>query len=230
MFSLNQGKLTGANHGGNRYHPLWKLVAQISFGVHLLAKGLAKSEFDVMQILQNHVNEIDGLIERTAEDFLLAREDIEERRKFLKIPLENLDLFLEMLENGQFRRAVIKDNNQIEFIIQRTATCMKDAFKDTRKGIDSVHALGQYLEELGMHWSNRPGNLDAVYEAMRGNVVGWIREFKKLQKLGYKLALSLTELSGISVEMQRHVGAVSRRSVVSMYPGIACPDSRQTVQ
>src|SRR4051812_17449467 len=36
---------------GERFHPLWKLIAQISFGVYLLAEGMAKSEDEVMQIL-----------------------------------------------------------------------------------------------------------------------------------------------------------------------------------
>ena len=45
---------------GEKYHPLWKLVAQMSFGLHLLARSMARSEDEVMKILQAHVDDIDG--------------------------------------------------------------------------------------------------------------------------------------------------------------------------
>lgn len=182
--------------------------------MHLLAKGLAKSELDVLKILQSHVAEFDGFIERTTEDFVLARNDIRERMKFLRLPLENLDVFDGMLEDRWFRRTVIEDNERIEHIIERSAAAMNDSFKDIKKGIDSVHALRNYLEELGKEWDNRPRNLDAVYEAMIGNVDGWEREFDRLQKKGYSLAFSLAQLSKMVSEMQRRVGVASRKSVV----------------
>ncbi|KAL1982553.1 hypothetical protein VTN96DRAFT_1210 [Rasamsonia emersonii] len=203
---------------GERYHPLWKIIAQITFGMHLLAKGLAKSESDVLKILQSHVAEFDGFIERTTEDFVLARNDIRERLKFLRLPLENLDVFDGMLEDRWFRRTVIEDNERIEHIIERSAAAMNDSFKDIKKGIDSVHALRNYLEELGKEWDNRPRNLDAVYEAMIGNVDGWEREFDRLQKKGYSLAFSLAQLSKMVSEMQRRVGVASRKSVIFHTP------------
>jgi hypothetical protein len=197
-----------------RYHPLWKIIAQISFGLHLLAKGLAKSEADVMRILQSHVAELDGFIERTTEDFVLARNDIWERLKFLRLPLENLDVFDGLLEDRSFRLTVIKDNERLEHIIGRSAAAMNDSFKDIQKGIDSVHALRHYLERLGKEWNNRSRNQDAVYEAMLGNIDGWNREFDRLRKKGYNLAFSLIQLSKMVSEMQRRVGVASRKTVV----------------
>ena len=73
---------------GEKFHPLWKLVAQISFGMHLLQQGLAKSDEEVLKILQTHVDEVDGFLERTTEDFDLAQGDIAERIRYLKLPLE----------------------------------------------------------------------------------------------------------------------------------------------
>jgi hypothetical protein len=175
---------------------------------------LAKSELDVMKILQLHVAEFDGFIERTTEDFLLARNDIQERLRFLQLPLENLEIFDGMLEDRWFRHAVIKDNERIEHIIQRSAAAMNDSFKDIRKGIDSVNALRFYLEELSKEWDSRTSNLDAVYDAMIGNVDGWNRVFSRLQKKGYNLAMSLAQLNRVVSEMQRRVGVASRKSVV----------------
>ncbi|KAI7309511.1 hypothetical protein KC315_g12965, partial [Hortaea werneckii] len=78
---------------GAEYHPLLKLMAQIVFGMHLLQQQQAKSNEEVVRILQTHVNEVDGFLERTAEDFDLAIVDIEERIRHLKLPMEHLDVF-----------------------------------------------------------------------------------------------------------------------------------------
>lgn len=197
-----------------RYHPLWKLVAQMSFGVHLLAKGMAQSEVDVMKILQIHVADVDGFIERTTEDFVLGRNDIQERLRFLRLPLENREVFDGMLEDRRFRYTVIQDNERIEHVIQRSAVAMNDSLKDIRKGIDSVKALRFYLEELDQEWDNRTSTLDAIYDAMVGNVEGWMREFRRLERKGYNLAVSLARLNRVVSEMQRLVGVASRKSVV----------------
>ena len=57
---------------GQQYHQLWKLMAQISFGIYLLLNGIAKDDEQVMTILQGHVDEVDEFLETTLEDFDLA--------------------------------------------------------------------------------------------------------------------------------------------------------------
>ena len=52
-----------------RHHQLWKLMAQISFGIYLLLNGMAKDENQVMAILQGHVDEVDEFLETTLDDF-----------------------------------------------------------------------------------------------------------------------------------------------------------------
>ena len=68
---------------GQQYHELWKLMAQISFGIYLLLNGLAKDDDQVMNILQGHVDEVDAFLETTLEDFELADGDIDERLEVL---------------------------------------------------------------------------------------------------------------------------------------------------
>jgi len=81
---------------GSKYHPLWKLVAQISFGIHLLHQRTAKSDHEVVKILQTHVDEIDSFLEDTMADFDLAASDIEERIEYLILPLHNGRTFEQM--------------------------------------------------------------------------------------------------------------------------------------
>lgn len=81
---------------GSKFHPLWKLIAQISFGIHLLHQRTAKSDHEVVKILQTHVDEIDSFLEDTMADFDLAISDIEERIEYLIMPLHNGRTFEQM--------------------------------------------------------------------------------------------------------------------------------------
>jgi hypothetical protein len=199
-----------------RYHPLWKLAAQISFGMHLLAKGLAKSDLDVMRILQRHVDELDTFLEKTTEDFLVAHRDILERLGYLRLPLGNLGTFDEMLGDPAFRQSVVEDNERLQFIVERSVAAMRDGLKDTGKGIEAVNTLRQYLGELGSQWPDRPANLDAVYQVMTGNIEAWEVAFARLQREGHDLSTALDELGNAITEVQRRIGMAEkvRRSQV----------------
>jgi hypothetical protein len=190
--------------------------------MHLLAKGLAKSEVDVMKILQRHVDELDTFLERTTEDFLLAQRDIEERLKYLRLPLENLNVFDQMLEDPGFRQSVVNDNEMLNYIMERSTTAMNDAFKDTQKGIDAVKTLRGYLEGLGNQWQDRTYHLDAVYQVMIGNVEGWHAAFSKLQNTGDGLIISLDELKKAISQIQRRISVASNRNAVSKNTLIPC--------
>jgi hypothetical protein len=201
---------------GEKFHPLWKLSAQLSFGLHLLAQGLAKSEEEVMRILQSHVDDIDGFLERTTEDFDLAQSDVDERLRYLRLPLEHVDVFDKMLDDRAFRSSIVEGNEKIEHIVERTSEAMKDALKDVQKGIDATGALGKYLTDLKSSWTERTPELEAVYVAMLGNVEGWTRAFMDLHLQGNRLAVSLVQLAGIVAEMQRRAGIASRKVLVSL--------------
>lgn len=199
---------------GEKFHPLWKLVAQISFGMHLLAQGQAKSEQDVMTILQTHVDEIDGFLERTTEDFVLSQKDIQDRIQLLRVPLENLKIFESMLEHRDFRLSIVDGSEKIEHIVDRTSRAMNDALKDIQKGVDATRGLGKYLAEMDMGWEERSEALEAVYLAMVGNVEGWNIAFMELQMKGNSLGVALVQLGGIVAEMSKRAGIASRRTLV----------------
>ncbi|KAI4139190.1 MAG: hypothetical protein L6R39_006432, partial [Caloplaca ligustica] len=200
---------------GEQFHPLWKLVAQISFGMHLLQQGLAKSDEEVIKILQTHVDEIDGFLERTTEDFDLAQGDIDERIRYLKLPLEHGSVFDTMLTERNFRIAIVEGNEKIEHIIDRTAAAMNDALKDVQKGLDATRELAKYLTRVDKQWDERSEEHDSVYLAMIGNTEGWTRAFLTLQSKGNGLRRALVQLGGIVAEMQRRAGAASRKNLVS---------------
>ncbi|MCJ1395085.1 hypothetical protein MMC18_007966 [Xylographa bjoerkii] len=201
---------------GEKFHPLWKLVAQISFGMHLLQQGMAKSDDEVLKILQTHVDEVDGFLERTTEDFDLAQNDINERIRYLQLPLEHGEVFDTMLDDRAFRMAIVEGNEKIEHIVDRTEKAMKDALKDVQKGLDATRELGRYLTRIEKTWEQRSEEQTSVYLAMIGNTEGWSRAFVTLQQKGHTLGVALVQLGGIIAEIQRRAGIASRRNVVAL--------------
>lgn len=186
----------------------------MSFGIHLLVKGLAKSEMEVLRTLQNYVDELDGFIERSKEDFLIIQIDVRIRLQYLSLPLGNLDVFDEMLEERSFRLAMIDYNEKIEHAIERFSTAVRDSLHDVQKGQEATSALWHYIGWLGQSGDRLPGNLDAVCNAMLANIEGWNKAFGKLYKRGTDLDAALFDLGMAAVEMQRRVGVASRKGVV----------------
>ena len=211
---------------GEKFHPLWKLVAQMSFGLHLLARNMAKSEDEVMKILQAHVDDIDGFLERTSEDFELAQNDMHERLRCLKLPLQHGDVFDRMLEDRTFRASILEGNEKIEHIVSRTKKMLKDALKDVQKGFDATNVLEKYLIGLAKTWDRETPEHEAVYVAMLGNVEGWRRAFMELHLQGNKVAGTLKKLIEVVAEMQRRAAAVSRSIVTRSQ--VASQPSRQS--
>lgn len=206
---------------GEKFHPLWKLVAQISFGMHLLQQALAKSDEEVIKILQTHVDEVDGFLERTTEDFDLAQADINDRIRYLRLPLEHGQVFDTMLNDRNFRTAIVDGNEKIEHIVDRTAAAMRDALKDVQKGLDATRELGKYLTRLDRQWGQRSDEHESVYLAMIGNTEGWSRAFQHLQQKGNTLKVTLVQLGGVIAEMQRRAGIASRKNLVGLN-GLLC--------
>lgn len=201
---------------GQQYHQLWKLMAQISFGIYLLLNGIAKDENQVMTILQGHVDEVDEFLETTLDDFDLAQEDIDERLKFLKLPLENIVIFDAMLEDRAFRLQIVNGNERIEHVIQRTAKAMNDALKDVQQGLDACKEFTIYLakEVDAAVWRKERSDMEKVFDAMKGNVEGWYKAYVSLQTKGNHLGVALVQLGSIVAEMDRRAGEVSRKTRV----------------
>jgi len=207
---------------GQKYHELWKLMAQISFGIYLLLNGIAKDEDQVMNILQGHVDEVDEFLESTLEDFDLAQEDIEERVKFLKLPLENIGIFDAMLEDRNFRVQIVSGNERIEHVITRTAKAMNDALKDVSQGLNACKEFTIYLaqEREDALWRRQRPDMLKVFEAMKGNVEGWYKAYVSLQTKGNNLGVALVQLGTIVAEMDRRAGDISRKQRACHAPHI----------
>ncbi|KAJ5988228.1 hypothetical protein N7481_003438 [Penicillium waksmanii] len=198
-----------------KYHPFWKLVSQMVFGVHLLAKGMAKSDQEVMKILQTHVDELDGFLQRSTEDFLIIHLDVRTRIQYLSLPLGNLEMFDEMLSDRNFRLALVAYNDQIEHSIDRFMLAISDAIKDLLKGKEAMGALWHYLLQLSDEGSFQSESLKAFYKAMMENMEGWIIAMSKLRRRGAALQKGLSQLAFAVTEMQRRVGVASRKDLRS---------------
>ncbi|KAH7036410.1 hypothetical protein B0J12DRAFT_744323 [Macrophomina phaseolina] len=199
-----------------KFHPLWKLVAQISFGVHLLNQQLAKSDEEVSRILKTHVQEVDQFLEKTTEDFELALADIQERINHLKLPLEHVNIFDIMLDDRQFRTSIIEGNEKIEKIVERTARAMNDSLVDVEKGIEATVELSRYLDRIGDSWAEGDEELMGIYMAMCGNSEGWLECLRNLQAKGNELGVALVQLGSILNEMTKRAGVASRRSIAGL--------------
>ncbi|TVY59693.1 hypothetical protein LSUE1_G009124, partial [Lachnellula suecica] len=210
---------------GQQYHEMWKLMAQISFGIYLLLNGIAKDEDQVMNILQGHVDEVDEFLESTLEDFDLAQEDIEERLKFLKLPLENIIIFDAMLEDRNFRVQIVSGNERIEHVITRTAKAMNDGLKDVAQGLNACKEFTIYLAKEQEHavWRRSRPDMQKVFEAMKGNVEGWYKAYVSLQTKGNNLGVALVQLGTIVAEMDKRAGDVSRKQRFSGIPSPTSP-------
>ncbi|WPG97961.1 Hypothetical protein R9X50_00074400 [Acrodontium crateriforme] len=194
------------------HHPLRKLMAQILFGMHLLQQNQAKSNDEVIRILQTHVDEVDTFLERTSEDFDCAIADIDERIHHLELPMAHLDVFKSMLEDKSFRSQLLSGNDKIDKIVDRTARAGYAALADVHQGIGANRELRTYLDRTQDLWpQDEPGIAD-VCNAMRGNEQGWMRYLNGLLVKGDTLNRSLIQLGTITGEMSRLAASVSRRS------------------
>lgn len=209
-----------------RCHPLIKLIAQIIFGMHLLHTHQAKSDAEVVKILQSHVDDIDGFLEKSTDDFNLAIEDTEERLSFLRLPMTHLDVFDIMLDDKPFRTQLVDGNDKIEAIIERTAKSMNASLSDVENGIGAIQELGRYLNRVSPDWPNDYSELAAILAAMRGNQEGWLGCFRDLQMKANQLGVVLVQLGTTIREMNSLAAAASRRSMVQKQATVSPPRSR----
>lgn len=201
---------------GQRCHELRKLIAQISFGVELLIKGMANSDAQVLSILQGHIDEVDEFLEAAMEDVQQATLDLKQRLDLLKVPLENMVVFEQMLENRKFRLQIVEGNVKIEHILSRTSTAHTQTIRDVSEGLWGVKQFSQYLKdnEKGS-WRQERLDVVDVFEAMKGNTEGWYSAFMTLDSNSTLLSGLLVQLSSLVVDIDKKAGEVSRRTRVS---------------
>ncbi|KAI0440113.1 hypothetical protein F4803DRAFT_564041 [Xylaria telfairii] len=204
---------------GQKHHELWKLLAQVSFGVYLLLNGIANSNEQVVDILQQHIDEVDEFLETTLEDINLAVEDVKERIEFLKLPMENVNTFEEMLEDRDFRLQIVTGNEKIEHIIDRTTLALNATFQDVDEGLKSVKEFAVYLGgQKDKPWRQQRPEFGDIYDAMKGNAQGWYQALIDIQDNASTLENVLETLGDIVTDMDRKAGEVSRRTRFSVAP------------
>jgi hypothetical protein len=201
---------------GQTQHELRKLMSQISFGMNLLLNGKANSDDQVVSIIQGHIDEIDEFLEVALEDFQQATTDLTGRIKYLRLPLDHLEVFEKLLEDRNYRAELIQNNEVIEHILNRTASMADQYENDFAEGLRSTQDFIAYLsEQRNSPRRSQYPDIDDIYNAMNGNTDGWQKAFKDLQHRASKLDGLSTELSTMVAEMQKKAGEVSRRTWVS---------------
>ncbi|KAI1082059.1 hypothetical protein F5B20DRAFT_569517 [Whalleya microplaca] len=204
---------------GQVYHELWKLMAQISFGVYLLLNGIANSNEQVVNILQGHIDEVDEFLETTLEDVNLAIQDVQERIDYLKLPMNNIKTFETMLEDRTFRLQIVEGNEKIEHVVYRTAKALEATVRDVDEGLRATKDFAVYLgNQQGQAWVQQRPELEDIFEAMKGNAQGWYKAFIDLQDSAAILDTLLTRLTQVVAEMNLRAGEVSRRTRFSVAP------------
>ncbi|KAK2733460.1 hypothetical protein FQN57_002114 [Myotisia sp. PD_48] len=199
--------------GGENYHPLWKIVAQFSFGIHLLASGLAKSEAESVQILRFHISEFDGFVERTKEDFHLAQEDLAARLDLLTVPLANLDVLGSMLEDEKFRQFLLGCAERMNHVVDRSELSLSDALKDIGKGQTAIDTVHQFLVTLTTQDDSSSAVVfKDIHAEMLRRVALWSTALTELRTQGRTLAEHLVQLSAAVLKIQRKIGSFDRRS------------------
>ncbi|KXJ91558.1 hypothetical protein Micbo1qcDRAFT_66230 [Microdochium bolleyi] len=204
---------------GQEHHELWKLLAQISFGVYLLLGGIANSNEQVVTILQGHIDEVDEFLETTMEDVHLAIKDVKERIDFLKLPMANMATFEKMLEDRNFRLQIVNGNEKIEHIVARTTKALDGTLDDVEEGLKAVKEFAIYLgNEESSPWRQERPAIAEIYDAMTGNAEGWWKALTELQDSTTVLDGLLAGLGRMVAEMDQRAGEVSRRTRFSVAP------------
>jgi hypothetical protein len=196
----------------NEHHPLAKIFAQIAFGVHLLHQSAARSNDEVVTILQRHIDDVDEFVRRADEDLEMALIDIGERINHLKIPLEHMSTFETMLEDRPYRMSILEGNENIERIVSRTASLMDDLLADTKCGTQSIQQMSEYFVSIGKTWPSATVSF-GLYNRMLANTEGWFDCFEGLKLKGNSLGASLVQLSSFLNEIAKRAGIASRRQV-----------------
>jgi hypothetical protein len=200
---------------GHANHELRKLIAQIAFGLNLLLNGKATSDMQVISILQAHINEVDELLETTLEDFDLTKTELNERIDHLRLPMLNMDHFERMLEDRGFRLEIVEGNEKIEHILARTSVALTQSVEDITEGLRSTQEFITYLKEQqhGQWRLERPDVIE-IFDAMQGNTDGWSNAFLDLKGQADNLKALVATLTGITTQIDRRAGEVSRRTRV----------------
>lgn len=201
---------------GQKQHELVKLISQISFGVYLLLNGMANSNAQVVNILQGHIDEVDEFLEVALEDLAQATDDLNGRIEHLKLPLANVQVFEQLLEDRNFRLEILEGNEKIDHVLSRTNVALKQWDEDIEAGLHSTAAFTSWLnDEEDAAWRTERPDVADIFDAMKGNTEGWLSAFDDMNDRVQDASNVIMRLSTIISEMEKKAGEVSRRTWVS---------------
>ncbi|KAJ4165194.1 hypothetical protein LMH87_006836 [Akanthomyces muscarius] len=204
---------------GQTQHEVMKLVAQISFGVYLMFNGMANSNSQVIGILQGHIDEIDEFLEVTLEDLNQAVGDLTKRIQHLKLPMENITVFEQLLEDRKFRAEILDGNERIDGILTRTNAAMRQWDDDIEAGLRGSTVFASWLnDQADGGWREEQPDLIDVFDAMKGNTDGWLNAFEDMNDRAQEINGLIMTLMTIITEMESKAGEVSRRTWTSVAP------------
>lgn len=204
---------------GQTQHEVMKLVAQISFGVYLMFNGMANSNSQVIGILQGHIDEVDEFLEVALEDLNQAVDDLTKRIQHLKLPMENIAVFEQLLEDRRFRAEILAGNERIDAILTRTNVAMRQWDDDIEAGLRSSTLFTTWLNDQAEgDWRQEQPDLVDVYDAMKGNTEGWLNAFEDMNDRAQEINGLIMTLMTIITEMESRAGEVSRRTWTSVPP------------
>ncbi|CCE28870.1 hypothetical protein E4U09_005257 [Claviceps aff. purpurea] len=204
---------------GQKQHELLKLIAQISFGVYLLLHGMANSNAQVINILQGHIDEVDEFLEVALEDLSQATDDLNGRIEHLKLPLANVQVFEQLLEDRNFRLEIIEGNEKIDHVLSRTSVALKQWDADVEAGLSCTAAFTSWLkDEENSSWRRDRPDVADIFDAMKGNTEGWLSAFDEISDRVQEASNFVARLSTIIGEMEKKAGEVSRKKWATIEP------------
>lgn len=210
---------------GQREHEVLKLIAQISFGVYLLLNGMANDDAQVVAILQGHINEMDEFLEVTLEDMAHTSTDLTERLRLLKLPMSNMKVFEDMLEDRNYRAEILEGNEKLDHVLSRTDVAMKQWDDDVDAGLQASTSFTEWLNSMrNGDWRRQQPHLIDIFDAMKGNAEGWLAAFDDINARSQDLNAIVINLVTIIAEMERKAGEVSRK-MWSAIPPFTSPTS-----
>jgi hypothetical protein len=200
---------------GQNQHELGKLIAQISFGVYLMLNGMANNNTQVVNILQGHIDEVDEFLEVTIEDLEQVEADLKSRIDHLMLPMSNVTVFTQLLEDRKFRTEILEGNEKIEHILARTNVSMKQWDDDIEAGLQSSNVFINWLNEhTEGQWRSGQPDVTDIFDAMSGNAEGWLIAFEKISDSAQDINSLIIRLMNIISEMEKKAGEASRRTWV----------------
>lgn len=208
---------------GQTQHEVLKLISQITFGVYLLLNGMANDTSQVISILQGHIDEVDEFLEVALEDLAQACTDLDDRISYLKLPMSNVKVFEEMLEDRNYRAEILEGNEKIDQVLGRMNIVMKQWEDDVEAGLQGAAAFNEWLNSVrNGSWRQAQPELVDIFDAMKGNAEGWLNAFDEMESKTRHTDALVAALMNIVAEMEQKVGEASRKTWVSNHD---MPDS-----